>query len=113
MTHKEHECCKENGICLCTTEGILNIISKKWTICIVSLLGAKEDGYRFNELKRRLDGISPKSLSDRLGELEKEGLVNREVEPTVPPAVTYTLTEDGHTLKASLNPLEQWVNERD
>ncbi len=112
MAHQEHECCDEEGICLCTTEGILNVVSKKWTICIVSLLGARSEGYRFNELKRRLVGISPKSLSDRLKELESKNLVNRNVKPTQPPEVTYTLTEDGHSLKASLKPLERWVNER-
>lgn len=106
-------CCSDDGICLCDTEGILNLISKKWTICIVSLLGERDHGYRFNELKRRLHGISSKSLSDRLKELEKEGLVYRSVKPSVPPAVTYTLTEDGHTLKDSLRPLEKWVNHRE
>ncbi|MFO7792583.1 MAG: helix-turn-helix domain-containing protein [Candidatus Saliniplasma sp.] len=105
-------CCSNDEPCLCPVEGIINIVSKKWAICIISHLGTKEDGYRFNELQRSLNGISPKSLSDRLKELGKEGLVNRNVEESVPPKVTYTLTEDGKQLHERLKPLVEWVNQR-
>lgn len=59
-----------------------------------------------------LNGISPKSLSDRLKELDGEGLVNRDVEDSVPPKVTYTLTQDGIELHEKLKPLVEWVNKR-
>jgi len=108
----DEHCCSEEESCLCPVEGLIDVISKKWAICIISHLGNKEEGYRFNELQRSLEGISPKSLSDRLKELDEEDLVHREVEDTVPPKVTYTLTEDGKQLHSRLKPLVRWVNER-
>ncbi len=107
------ECCDESMKCICSVKGIMEVISKKWTICIVSSLGAREEGYRFNELKDKLDGISSKSLSDRLKELTAHGLVDREVEPTVPPKVTYTLNEEGRKLQEALIPLVHWVGEKE
>ena len=112
MVKNEESCCSKDEPCLCPVEGIINVISKKWAICIISHLGEKEEGYRFNELQRSLDGISPKSLSDRLKELNEEGLVYRDVEESVPPKVTYTLTEDGKQLHERLKPLVRWVNQR-
>lgn len=110
MTKDNDVCCEKS--CLCPAEGIIDTVSKKWAICIISHLGENNDGYRFNELKRTLDGISPKSLSDRLKELTEENLVNRDVENSVPPKVTYSLTEDGEELYERLKPLVEWVNER-
>ena len=110
MDQKNSECCEKT--CLCPAEGIIDTVSKKWAICIISHLGENENGYRFNELQRSLNGISPKSLSDRLKELTKEQLVNREVENSVPPKVTYSLTADGKELYQRLQPLVEWVNER-
>jgi len=111
MSQKNNECCENT--CLCPAEGIIDTVSKKWAICIISHLGENENGYRFNELQRSLNGISPKSLSDRLKEMTEEDLVNREVENSVPPKVTYSLTEDGKELYEKLQPLVEWVNERE
>ncbi|MFP4051932.1 MAG: winged helix-turn-helix transcriptional regulator [Thermoplasmata archaeon] len=113
MNSKENMCCENEDECLCPVEGIINIVSKKWTICIISHLGEKGEGYRFNELQRSLNGISPKSLSDRLKELTEEGLVNRDVEESVPPKVTYTLTDDGKELQEKLVPLIKWINQKE
>jgi len=110
MKDDQKECCENT--CLCPAEGIIDTVSKKWAICIISHLGENEDGYRFNELQRSLNGISPKSLSDRLKELTEENLIDRDVENSVPPKVTYTLTEDGNELYDRLKPLVEWVNER-
>ncbi len=112
MKNSDDVCCGDEEPCLCPVEGLINIVSKKWAICIISHLGSKEEGYRFNELQRSLNGISPKSLSDRLKELTEERLVNRDVEESVPPKVTYTLTEDGKQLHERLKPLVKWVNQR-
>lgn len=109
--NSEDECCEET--CLCPAEGIIDTVSKKWAICIISHLGENEEGYRFNELQRKLNGISPKSLSDRLKELTEERLVDREVESSAPPKVTYSLTSNGKELHERLEPLVEWVNERD
>ncbi len=113
MKNSGEVCCGDETSCLCPAEGIINVVSKKWAICIISQLGANEEGYRFNELQRSLGDISPKSLSDRLKELTEENLVNRDVENSVPPKVTYTLTEEGKELQARLEPLVEWVNERE
>ncbi len=113
MSDEGRSCCENTDPCLCPVEGIIDIVSKKWTICIISHLGEKEEGYRFNELQRSLNGISPKSLSDRLKELGEEDLVNRDVEESVPPKVTYTLTSDGRELHEKLEPLVEWVNKRE
>lgn len=109
MNHHDTGCHEAEEECLCPVEGVLSIVSKKWAICIVSLLGKKGRGYRFNELKRKLDGISPKVLSERLKELKSEGLINRKVEESVPPKVEYKLTKEGMELHNSIRPLVKWV----
>ncbi|MFP4116452.1 MAG: winged helix-turn-helix transcriptional regulator [Candidatus Aenigmatarchaeota archaeon] len=109
---RKDKCCCEDNVCLCSTEGVLDLISKKWTLCIINHLGDKEEGYRFNELERSMDGISPKSLSNRLKELEEHGLVEREVKDTKPPEVRYILTQQGVELNERLEPLLHWINER-
>jgi len=87
----EHEC-------LCPARGIIDIVSKKWTVCIISLL-EKEKPMRYNEIKNKIKEISPKSLSDHLKILEKEGLIVRKVYLEIPPRVEYSLTEEGDELK--------------
>lgn len=101
--------CKD--ACLCPITGIIDVVAKKWSVCIVSLLGSYEC-MRFNEIKRELAGISPKSLSDRLRELHKEGLIHKKVYAEVPLRVEYSLTEDGRSLFEALKPLMEWVTER-
>lgn len=113
MKSKKDSCCEKDETCLCPVEGVIDVISKKWAICIISHLGNEKSGYRFNELQRSLDDISPKSLSDRLKELDEEGFVDRDVEESVPPKVTYTLTEDGKELYGRLKPLVRWMNKRE
>ena len=71
----------------CATRQLLDRIGDKWSVLILLLLGAEP--MRFNELKRRVGGISQKMLSQTLRSLERDGLVGREVEPTMPVSVTY------------------------
>jgi DNA-binding HxlR family transcriptional regulator len=80
---------------------ILALIGDKWTVIVVAELG---DGkLRFNELKRRIEGISQKMLASKLKTLERDGLVSRTIYPVIPPRVEYELTELGRQL---LSPLE-------
>ncbi len=88
------------------------MVSKKWTICIVSVLEEKNP-IRYNEIKNTLEKISPKSLSDNLKMLEKEGLIERKVFPETPPRVEYSLTKDGKNLKQALKPLVKWIKEKE
>jgi len=101
----------ENEICLCPVEGILGVVSKKWAPQVIATVGNR-DRIRFNEIMKKLDGINPKTLSDRLKELEGSGLVVREVFAEVPPRVEYTLTEDGIEVRDSMVPLMEWASRK-
>ncbi|HEV3361944.1 MAG TPA: helix-turn-helix domain-containing protein [Pseudonocardiaceae bacterium] len=90
----------------CPTRQILDRIGDRWTVLIV---GALWDGnVRFSELRRRVEGISQKMLTQTLRGLERDGLVRRTVYPEVPVRVEYTLTEAGRTLREPLRALEEW-----
>lgn len=90
----------------CPVERTLSVIGGKWTILILRDLF---DGTRrFGELRRSLDGISPKTLSLRLRELEVQGIVERVIYAEVPPRVEYSLTEKGKSLQAILDQMRAW-----
>jgi DNA-binding HxlR family transcriptional regulator len=97
--------------CFCPLEGIINTISKKWTLQIIAQIG-NHKRLRYNEIKEKLRSISPKSLADRLKELEQEGLINREAFAEIPPRVEYQLTKDGEALRRSIMPLMEWASTR-
>lgn len=105
---QKESCVKNNEICLCPAEKVMNILSKKWTMIIISnIRNAKK--LRFNELMKKLSLISPKTLSERLKELEKEGLLKREVFAEIPIRVEYSLTEKGFELGNAMLPLIEWT----
>jgi DNA-binding HxlR family transcriptional regulator len=90
----------------CPTRRILDRIGDRWTVLIV---GALWDGSaRFSQLRRRIEGISQKMLTQTLRGLERDGLVRRTVYPEVPVRVEYALTEAGRTLREPLRALEEW-----
>lgn len=91
----------------CPIEIALNIIGSKWTFLIIRNL-LLDKRVRFGELLHSLNGISPKTLSIRLKELEKNGVVLRTVYPEVPPHVEYELTERGKELEAIFIELKRW-----
>ena len=86
---------------------VLNRIGDKWSVLIVMILARAP--HRFNELKREIDGISQRMLTLTLRGLERDGLVSRTVEPTVPPRVTYALTELGESLTEPVEALGRWA----
>ena len=90
----------------CSIEKALNILQGKWTFLILRDLfdGTK----RFGELRKSLHGISPKTLSERLKELETKGVINRKAYATVPPTVEYRLTEKGKSLKSVIKEMKLW-----
>lgn len=88
--------------------GSWNVLTKVWTLPVIHALGLQEPA-RFNELKRRIDGISATSLAERLGELDKQGVVARRVYPESPPRVEYSLTEKGQELKGILKEFGDWA----
>lgn len=82
----------------CPMDNILRMIMGPWATYILWLL-RKEGPLRFGELKARMPKISSKVLTDKLRHLEASGLVHRDYKPTVPPAVTYSLTPRGQELR--------------
>ncbi len=90
----------------CGVTKTLKIIGSKWTILILHQLcsGTK----RFGELQRSLNGISPKTLSLRLQQLEKHGIVHKKVFAEIPLHVEYSLTKRGTSLKTVIDDMEKW-----
>ncbi len=86
---------------------VLDKIADKWTIMILTVLCPKPS--RFNEIKRRLDGITHKALADALKRLERNGLVTRTVLPTTPIGVEYAITPLGHSLRQPFEALCAWA----
>ncbi len=91
----------------CPTRQALDRIADKWTALIVGLLGQRT--HRFGELRRGIEGISHKVLSQNLQSLERDGLVLRKPIPTVPPTVEYSLTALGETLVEPLGAIRDWA----
>lgn len=86
---------------------ILTIIGAKWAVLVVSLL--EERPKRFSELKREIGDVTQKSLTSVLRELEKEGIIERVVTPSVPPRVDYSLTPLGLSLLGPIKALRLWA----
>ncbi len=101
--HSPAEHGKEGGA-TCPMDFILRMLMGPWTTYIVYNLRTFGP-QRFGELKRRVAGISAKMLTERLRTLEGAGLVRRDYEATIPPKVTYSLTERGHELDEVLGKL--------
>mgnify|MGYP003649544306 CR=1 FL=1 len=94
----------------CPIQFTLTMMSGKWKPALIHMLIAAP--MRFGALRRALPGISHKMLTQRLRELETDGLVHREVFPEVPPRVEYSLSERGHTLAPVLVALYDWGKAR-
>ncbi|WP_191984084.1 winged helix-turn-helix transcriptional regulator [Amycolatopsis eburnea] len=90
----------------CPCRDVLDLLANKWTALV---LGALARGpHRFGELRRAVDGISQKMLTQNLRQLERDGFVTRTVYPTTPPTVEYALTEMGAEVGAHLIALSAW-----
>ena len=93
----------------CPVATTVSLIGSKWKLLIIRNLLARP--WRFNELKKDLDGISQKVLTDRLCSLENDGLITRTVYPEVPPRVEYALSELGLSMKPIIASMEAWGTE--
>jgi DNA-binding HxlR family transcriptional regulator len=89
-------------------EDMCKVLGRRWTVLILSNLHTK-DPVRFNELKRLLTGISSVVLSNRLLEMDREGLISKKIYPEIPPKVEYRLTERARELGVILNDLGRWA----
>ena len=90
----------------CPVETTLTLIGDKWKVLILRDLmpGTK----RFGELKKSIGNVSQKVLTANLRQMERDGLVHREVFPEVPPRVEYSLTETGQTLQPVIEAMKNW-----
>ncbi len=77
----------------CASRPVLQDVASRWGV--LALAALREGPYRFSALRRRVDGISERMLSQTLQTLERDGMVNREVQQSIPPVVEYTLTDLG------------------
>ncbi len=93
--------------CIYPLDDLMAVLGKKWTLFIIAVLG-NERRTRFNDLLHKLKGISPRTLTDRLKELQGAGLIQRTAFAEVPLRVEYVLTEDGRMMRKALLPFLQW-----
>jgi DNA-binding HxlR family transcriptional regulator len=91
----------------CPTRLILDRIGDKWAVLVLGLLS--DEPQRFNQLRRRIEGLSQKMLSQTLKSLERDGLVKRRAFATVPVTVEYSITPLGRTLGSPLEGLVAWA----
>lgn len=90
-------------------ESASELLGKKWTGLIVyTLLSGPK---RFKEIKATIPQMSDKMLSDRMKELEQEGIVKRHVYPETPVRIEYTLTPKGESLKPVIDAIQQWADQ--
>ena len=90
----------------CPVQTTVQLIGSKWTLLIMRNLLQRP--WRFNELRRDLDGISQKVLTDSLRSMEEDGIITRTVYPEVPPRVEYALSELGESMRPIIGAMAEW-----
>ena len=90
----------------CPVATTVSLIGSKWKLLIIRNL--LERPWRFNELKKNLEGISQKVLTDSLRSMEEDGLITRTVYPEVPPHVEYALSDLGETMRPIFDDMKKW-----
>ena len=90
----------------CPVATTVQLVGSKWKLLILRNLLQRP--WRFNELKRSLEGISQKVLTDSLRSMESDGLITRTVYPEVPPRVEYALSGLGESMRPIIAVMEQW-----
>lgn len=90
----------------CPVATTVQLIGSKWKLLILRNLMQRP--WRFNELRKELEGISQKVLTDSLRSMQEDGIVTRTVYPEVPPRVEYALSELGESMRPIMKAMEQW-----
>src|SRR5688500_14316318 len=91
----------------CPTRHLLDRLASKWAVLVLDSLGAGT--LRFTQIRKRLDGVSQKMLTETLRSLERDGLLTRTVYPAVPPKVEYALTPLGRDVQGVVGALRVWA----
>jgi DNA-binding HxlR family transcriptional regulator len=94
----------------CPARTVLDHVTSKWAVLV--LVGLRAAPLRYSALRRAIGGVSEKMLAQTLRTLESDGFVRREVVPTAPPQVTYSLTDLGQEVTAHLAGLLDWIDVR-
>ncbi|MGB3237106.1 MAG: helix-turn-helix domain-containing protein [Geitlerinemataceae cyanobacterium] len=92
----------------CPTQQVLDIVGNKWSVIVIYCLAYSPK--RYSQLQHKIEGISQKMLTQTLRNLERNGIVDRDVFPEVPPRVEYSLTPLGETLVEPLMSLADWTD---
>ncbi len=103
--------CDVDGACYCPLTGVINTLSRKYAMQLVSIIGA-HDSLRFGEIEEHLTDASSSTISKRLEEFEETGLVSRTQHNEIPPRVEYRLTDDGYEVRERLEPLLEWAEQQ-
>ena len=103
--------CDIDGTCYCPLTGVIDTLSRKYAMQLVSIIGA-HDSLRFVEIEDHLTSASTSTISKRLDEFEDAGLISRTQYNEIPPRVEYALTENGHEVREHLDPLLEWAEQR-
>ena len=90
----------------CPVATTVQLIGSKWKLLILRNLLVRP--WRFNELRKGLDGISQKVLTDSLRSMEEDGIITRTVYPEVPPRVEYALSDVGESMRPILTAMQEW-----
>ncbi|WP_026871769.1 winged helix-turn-helix transcriptional regulator [Inquilinus limosus] len=91
----------------CAARSFFDQVANKWSVMILTLLSEKPT--RFNEIRRRLEGVTHKALAQALRRLERNGLIARQVLATSPVAVEYSITDLGRTLQGPFGAVYEWA----
>jgi DNA-binding HxlR family transcriptional regulator len=90
----------------CAARAFFDQVANKWSVMILTVLSQRPT--RFNDIRRRLEGITHKALTEALRKLERNGLIHRKVLNTSPVSVEYSITELGKTLQIPFRAMYQW-----
>lgn len=90
----------------CPVATTVQLIGSKWKLLIIRNL--LQRSWRFNELRKDLEGISQKVLTDSLRSMEDDGIITRTVYPEVPPRVEYALSDLGESMRPIIKAMEEW-----
>ena len=97
---------KKEELPVCPVAITVQMVGSKWKLLILRNLLARP--WRFSELRKNLEGISQKVLTDSLRSMEDDGIITRTVYPEVPPRVEYSLSELGESMRPIIKAMEQW-----
>lgn len=103
--------CDIGGNCYCPLTGLIDTLSRKYAMQLVSIAGAHKS-LRFVEIEAHLSGASTSTITTRLEEFQEAGLLTRTQYDEIPPRVEYSLTDDGREVRERLEPLLKWVVDR-